>query len=287
MMQSETNNISVSHAAVAYLEWLCNPVETGPPPRVAVVVAHPDDETIGAGSRLPRLRRAALIYTTDAAPGDMRDAVEHGCATRQDYAAARKLELEQALSLAGVAAEQIDSMGYADQEASLNLPELSMRLAGLLDELKPELVITHPYEGGHPDHDATAFTVHAACRLLELRRGQGPALTEMTSYHNSAGGLEPYTFLAADDCEAVTVGLSDVEREFKRRLFECFQTQRQTLQYFPIEFERFRPAPQYDFTCPPHQGKLFYEMYPWGMTGDRFRQLARQAMAQLGLRGCL
>ena len=32
---------------------------------------------------------------------------------------------------------------------------------------------------------------------------------------------------------------------------------------------------------PPHQGKLLYENYPWGMTAERFCQLAEQAEEEL------
>jgi hypothetical protein len=59
--------------------------------------------------------------------------------------------------------------------------------------------------------------------------------------------------------------------------------------YDPVlpEVERFRPAPAYDFTAPPHEGKLFYECFDWGMNGARFRELAAGAMEELGLRGRL
>ena len=35
---------------------------------VAVVVAHPDDETLGVGARMACLRHLALIHLTDGAP---------------------------------------------------------------------------------------------------------------------------------------------------------------------------------------------------------------------------
>jgi hypothetical protein len=37
----------------------------------------------------------------------------------------------------------------------------------------------------------------------------------------------------------------------------------------------------------PHEGKLFYECHPWGMTGQRLLALSAQAMAELGLEGRL
>ena len=59
--------------------------------------------------------------------------------------------------------------------------------------------------------------------------------------------------------------------------------QRAVLAPFPIGEEAFRTAPAYDFTRPPHPGRLHYENYPWGMDGARFRDLAAQALRELGL----
>ena len=42
---------------------------------LAVVVAHPDDEMIGLGSRLSELGGVTLVYVTDGAPRDGRDSV--------------------------------------------------------------------------------------------------------------------------------------------------------------------------------------------------------------------
>ena len=52
---------------------------------------------------------------------------------------------------------------------------------------------------------------------------------------------------------------------------------------FPLDEERFRAAPLYDFTRPPHPGTLHYERHPWGMSGERFRALARAALEEMGL----
>jgi hypothetical protein len=66
-------------------------------------------------------------------------------------------------------------------------------------------------------------------------------------------------------------------------MLDCFATQRQVLAAFPVGTERLRPAPRYDFTKAPHPGQLFYENFPWGMTGERFRQLAAEARDAPGL----
>jgi LmbE family N-acetylglucosaminyl deacetylase len=249
-----------------------------------LIVAHPDDESIGAGAILPQLRSSTFVYVTDGSPQNLADAAATGFRTRDDYAEARRKERSCALSHAGIDADQIIDLGISDQEASFHLAELSRRIAKLLARAEARWVMTHPYEGGHPDHDATAFAVHAACRMLACDGLSSPGLVELTSYHSRKGELVASEFLPAADEPIATRELNREQRDFKRRLFDCYATQHATLRWFPTDRERFRPAPSYDFTQPPHDGLLFYEQFPWGMTGERFRRLAADALRELELR---
>src|SRR5947209_8077533 len=69
---------------------------------VVVIVAHPDDEVIGAGGLLGALRNVQIIHTTDGSPHDLSDARRSGFSTREEYAGARRAELTCALRIAGV-----------------------------------------------------------------------------------------------------------------------------------------------------------------------------------------
>jgi N-acetylglucosamine malate deacetylase 2 len=248
---------------------------------VVVVAAHPDDEVIGAGCQLRCWRDVHIIFVTDGAPRSMADALENGFATRADYARARLNESVAALALAGVKTERIIQLPFADQDASFQLPALIESLADILRRIRPELIVTHAYEGGHPDHDATAFAVHAAARVLAQSGRPAPPLFEMTSYHNCGGLMVTEEFLPRADCPVTSFVLSEWQREFKRRLLACFETQGKVLQYFPVQCERFRPAPEYDFTQPPHEGQLYYELFDWGMTSGRWRMLVSESAALL------
>jgi hypothetical protein len=64
-------------------------------------------------------------------------------------------------------------------------------------------------------------------------------------------------------------------------MVECFVTQLHMLRHFPLDVEVFRPAPAYDFTQAPHAGKLLYEHFNWGMSGERWRLCAAGAMRTL------
>lgn len=290
-------------AAAECIQQLCSTAPVEPPReprRVLVVAAHPDDESVGLGTRLPRLNEAwdvTLAYATNGSPRNGVDAARWGM-DRPTYAAARRRELEAALRLAGVATDHVRWLGCTDQEGWLHLGALTGLVAALLAEMRPEVVITHPYEGGHPDHDAAAFAVHAACAAARRSGREAPAIVEMTSYHMGSRGIEAGMFLPArsedradgapgEPAAEGAVALSPQERAFKRRLFDCFATQRETLAYFPVEVERLRPAPRYDFTRAPHDGPLFYESQNWGATGEAFRRRAAAAMGRCGVAGAI
>src|SRR4051812_16938914 len=85
---------------------------------VAIIVAHADDEVLGVGSQLPKLRRANLVHVTDGSPRNLCDATRLGFQTREAYADARQRELLTALALAGINPPQSSMLGFTDQEAS-------------------------------------------------------------------------------------------------------------------------------------------------------------------------
>jgi N-acetylglucosamine malate deacetylase 2 len=254
------------------------------PPRAVVIGAHPDDEVIGAGALLARLPDAVVIHVTDGAPRNESDARAAGFSGWADYGAARRREAEAALALAGLAPGRLTGLGIADQQAAHHLAALAQRLAELLQEGGFAVVITHPYEGGHPDHDATALAAHAACRLIEAQGATAPRLIEMAGYHALGGSFAAGTFLAhAEAGRPATMNLDAAARRLKRRMLDCHQTQRAVLAQFTVEVERFRAAPRYDFRLPPHPGPLHFDTQPWGITGEHWRGLAQAALEQLGL----
>jgi N-acetylglucosamine malate deacetylase 2 len=237
---------------------------------IAIVVAHPDDETIGAGAQLWRMKQLVLVHLTDGAPRDPSDAHQAGFASVDGYASARPDELAAALAAGGAAPASAHRFGLPDQEAVRHLPEIVDRLAKILGDV--ELVLTHPYEGGHPDHDAASVAVSLAARRV------GIEIVEAAGYFGRCGAMIVGEFLPADMPQA-TLELPDAARLRKRRMLDAFVSQRQTLAPFRDDLERFRVAPAYDFSRPPHDGPLWYERYGWPIGGAEWRRLARESGA--------
>ena len=255
----------------------------------SVVVAHPDDEVIGVGGRLPRLKRAHVVYATDGAPADLADAVRAGFRSREAYRDARAREAEAGLAVAGVPPARIVRLVFADQRASLDMAALTQAVLATLRHLRPEVVLTHPFENGHPDHDAVALAVHLAIRKLLADAGEPvPELIEFASYHDpdGSGRLAVQEFLPADT-PAILVELDEREQALKRRLLACHATQAAILSRFPVDRERYRLAPAYDFLAPPHPWRPLYETWFDTMTRERWQGLAAAALAAFGLEGRL
>ena len=235
--------------------------------RVALVVAHPDDETIAAGGSLHLLPDLLLVHVTDGEPRTLWDRVASRFPIPGAYAAARRAELRAALQVAGVTPDLV-RLNVVDQDASLHMPGIASSLRRLFQAYATDVVLTHAYEGGHPDHDAAAFAVRAAA-------GPRPVL-EFAGYHaDPAGALLTGCFPPGP--EPVVITLTDAEQAQKRAMFECFHTQATTLAAFGTMREAFRPAPNYDFATPPMPGRLNYEWWGWSMTGERWRALAAEA----------
>ena len=247
-------------------------------PKTLVIVAHPDDETIGASTLLGRCERLRVVHVTDGSPRDLRDARNAGCADRGSYAALRHEEAIAALALCGVPADAMECWQITDQEAALHLPKIVAAIEKALQDFAPRWVLTHAYEGGHPDHDAVAFATHLACEAAG-RRGAAPTLIEMAGYHAGPEGMVSGVFLPAE-CEGeIDVELDEALRARKAAMFAAFASQRGVLAAFGIGRERFRVAPSYDFREAPHAGRLFYENFPWGMSASFWKELSRSVLA--------
>lgn len=253
--------------------------------RMMVVVAHPDDETIGLGGQLARLCGIRILHVTDGAPADMRDALEHGFSLREDYAEARRLELAAAMELAGIGRERLSCLWIVDQETPFRMAEVALRLTELFRRENIAAVFTHTYDGGHPDHEAVGFAVHAAAHLLERAGSTPPALVEFPLYHLRDGQVigQEFPRLPEYAGRELVLELDDERMQTKLKMLAAHVTQRRMLSSFRSTIERFRAAPRYDYASLPNGGELLYERYGWGLSGQAWLVQTQAAREELDL----
>lgn len=141
---------------------------------VMLVVAHPDDDAYGlAGSVALHAAdpgfRFILVHATDGAGGEI---PPNFPATRESLGAVRRGECRNAWCALGRVPDRHVWLDYADGEvAGVPFEELVGRIAALMDEEHPDVVVTFGPDGitGHPDH----ITVGAATDKA-FHRGRSP-----------------------------------------------------------------------------------------------------------------
>jgi LmbE family N-acetylglucosaminyl deacetylase len=247
--------------------------------RCSVIVAHPADEVVGAGCLISKLVDVTVLHVTDGAP--MQDAEAAGFKNRSRYAQVRRAECLAALAIANVPEDQVFDFALTDHCAAHCLADLTRKITTFLQQSAADIVITHPYEGGHPDHDATAFATHAALRLMKQNGFRPPALFEMALHPSTDFKAKLPQFLPGSEREITTLLLDERARKLKRRMFACFETQRESLAVSPVGPEKFRQPSTYDFSAPPQDGKLHYENFDWALRRDEWQLLASKALAEL------
>ncbi len=170
--------------------------------------------------------------------------------------------------------------GVADQGAAYRLLDIARQLLPFVADA--DLVFTHAYEGGHPDHDAVAFAVAAAVRIAG-RAGDTP-IVEMPFYHAGPEGWIRQSFLPHGGTpDEIVIDLAPEDLALKQRMADCHRSQGDTLAGFRLDRERFRLAPPYNFTVLPNGANLLYERHGWNLTGERWQSLVRGAVSDLGL----
>lgn len=249
--------------------------------RVLFVIAHPGDESIGAGGILNEFRDPWFACLTDGAPANPRYAHAAGCASPIDYARTRRRELAIALALAGHGSERLIALGFTDRELAHSLEGITQAVEVLLQRVRPDYVLTLPYEGVHPDHDATAFAVHTA--IAAHADFNSPSILEMTSYHARDGEQVWGEFLSDSGDAPLTIELSAAQRAHKQRLLAAHLSQANTLRDVPTEHEFLRAAPRYDFAHPPHSARFVYENFEGGPTAEQWTHATHLALERLHL----
>lgn len=249
-----------------------------------LLAAHPDDETFFASASLSCLPHVHVFFLTDGAPHDAKLWTTPS-RSRHEYAHTRRREAISALSLAGIGEDRITWLEVPDQESILCASRLLEKLAALLEILRPDFLLTHSYEGGHPDHDCAALVASLAVRIMLCSGSQPPGLLEMTSYHVRDGSLRSGEFLPHDGSHyALEIRLSPEELSLKRRMLACYASQAPLLEYLLLDREGIRSAPVYDFSQPPHRGQLWYEQQGWYAGNDWRKHAAAIQLAFGGAR---
>lgn len=180
-----------------------------------VLVAHPDDEVLGLSVLLGLLTRLTLVHATDgAAGGDQHE---------------RARELDAALVQLGIIPHRRIRLDLPDGALAGNMANLLAQLAPLWDD--HEVIVTHAFEGGHPDHDCCALAVDT------LREMLGDKITlGFPVYAVGSGGRVTNRFVREPSlCARITLDVAEMEA--KRCALAEFVSQAHVIQHFDLAAE--------------------------------------------------
>lgn len=130
---------------------------------------HPDDETFAVGGTIALHAKEGVPVTYFCGTkGEMgRNMGKPAFATRESLPALREKELRDACQVLGIT--DLRFLGIRDKTTEfLDREELALRLKGMIEEVKPSLIITyHPLYSVHPDHMALGAATVRAVELMD------------------------------------------------------------------------------------------------------------------------
>jgi hypothetical protein len=123
--------------------------------------------------------------------------------------------------------------------------------------------------------------VQCACERLRRAGRPAPVRLEYASYHASGGATARGVFWPAAGSPERVVPLDARQLARKRAALAEFVTQKEVIAPFPLDPERLRPAPRYDFSRPPPPGEVLYDRFHWRVTGESWRESARAVLVHV------
>ena len=176
---------------------------------VLVVAAHPDDAEICVGGTMILLARANLkVGVVDLTRGEL--------GTR-GTAQSRARETEAANRILGLAVRHNLELRDGRVEATLEARE---RLASIVRDHEPEVLLAHHVDDLHPDHRAAGELARSAWYLSGLARLADPAATKPARRPKRL-----YHFMGHVPFEPTFVVDIGEVFEAKRELVRCYATQ--------------------------------------------------------------
>lgn len=207
---------------------------------VLAVFPHPDDESFGASGTLAMYAAAGaeVSYACLTLGQRGRNMGFPPFASRVTLPEIRRRELEASCRAIGI--RNIRLLGFMDKTIEFEDPDLlDERIGAVLEEVKPELVITfYPGYSVHPDHDACgAAVVRTVGRMPADKR---PAVHAIAFSHGCERELgkpdvirdvKPYlkqkfASIRAHRSQFYVPGISDGGKRVSRELEERFGTER-------------------------------------------------------------
>ncbi len=223
--------------------------------RILLLIPHPDDEVVGCFTAIGHARTLGAkifgFYLTTGIPSreHLRSWQRKTYGHRQRR---RQKEANLVADLLGI--EPFHFNDIPSRKLKDFLKPARETLSQAIRRLEIDTLWAPAYEGGHQDHDTANFLANTLT---------GHALVwEFSEYHYYRGKVKSQDFFSQNGTEQ-TIVLDRSEQESKRQALSLYPSERGNLRHIDTSQEIFRPLTSYDYTRPPHPGKLFYQRFQW------------------------
>jgi hypothetical protein len=213
--------------------------------RILIFVARPGDEVTACAAAIGDAKaQGAEIFAFY---------LTHGCREGRDAEAGRRR------AVAETVAARLGStpLGWAARPARhiwRELRETHAQMRSAIARCAPDQIWIPAYEGGSSDRDA----LNALGQLL----GDQVAILEFAEINFAGGAARAQQFPFPDGSEQ-RLFLDAAQREQKHRLLDLYGSDALSLAHVDLASECYRPLAVYDYSQPPHTGRLWYARHRW------------------------
>ena len=219
---------------------------------ILFIAAHPDDELVGATFIIKKilLKKNLIIFFPTNGVISQEDMWFWEKKKYEEKKKLRNEEMKKSLRLLGV--EKFFKQDIPTRKLKENIDKTFSKINHLVKNYKIDTIFCPAYEGGHQDHDVSNF--------ICSRFRNNSKIYEYAEYNYSKGQINCNEFVKPMKNE-VTIKLSEKEKKEKIKLLKIYNSEKGNLDYINFEKECYRKLYDYDYSRPPHSGKLFYRRF--------------------------
>lgn len=161
---------------------------------VFIVGAHPDDLEYSCAALMQAAKgNIWAAYITDGGNGKKGLEAKIDSDGGEELRSVRVQESISAMQLLGVS--NLEFYGFEDLDTHNSIAKIIVRIYESLQRIKPDIMVTHTMEGGHPDHDITRFCAGEAAAWYKELSGHQVEVWEFAGYNLFDGKVNYKNFI--------------------------------------------------------------------------------------------
>ena len=235
------------------MELLDKLINTGN--KILIVGAHPDDVEFSTGRLILRRKgkNTYAICMTDGRKGQEGTPVKK-LMLESDYAKLRVTESTRALKEFNIDLSNMFFMNCPDLDLVSN-PYVIDKLFMIIRKINPDFVLIPPWEGAHPDHDATHLFTRVALQNFSFPKNK---IIEYGSYNNFGGKFNIQEFIPNNTHNNKFIPTPNEQKRWNN-IMRTFKSQLNQQKYYipKSKSENYRFLPEFI-------GKPFLNLYIHG-----------------------